>query len=270
MRLGVSLNMHGPQPATGRSYTGAMRTAEAVGFDGVWFFDTVGRGAFRVDPVSAMAAAAAVTERIELGTCILQVPLRRPVELAHRILGVHYLSGGRVRLGVGAGSTEADFRATGNDYRARFRSLAEALPTMRALWRGETVGEANLTPLDPAEGGPPVLVGSWAGSRWIPVAAREYDGWIGSAHFADIATLKEGYKRFKGEGGGRTVAANIPVDFTAGGGPLADDDYLDLRCGPEEARARLGLLAEIGFDDAVVTVTDFSEDHMAAVRALLT
>ena len=269
MRLGVSLNMHGPQTATGPAYTGAMRTAEAVGFDGIWFFDTVGRGTFRVDPVSAMAAAAAVTERVELGTCILQVPLRRPVELAHRILGVHYLSGGRVRLGVGAGSTEADFRATGNGYRARFRTLAEALPIMRSLWRGETVGEANLTPLDSAGGGPPVLVGSWAGSRWIPIAAKEYEGWIGSAHFADIATLKEGFKRFKGEGGGRTVAANIPVDLTASGGPLSDRDYLDLRCGPQEAKARLGLLAEIGFDDAVVTVTDFSEEHMAEARALL-
>ena len=270
MRLGVSLNMHGAQTATGRTYTGAMRPAEAAGFDGIWFFDTIGRGTFRVDPVSAMAAAAAVTERIEVGTCILQVPLRRPVELAHRVLSVHYLSGGRVRLGVGAGSTEADFRATGNDYQARFRSLAEALPIMRSLWRGETVGEANLTPLDSTGGGPPVLVGSWTGSRWIPIAAREYDGWIGSAHFANIATLKEGYKRFKGEGGGRTVAASIPVDFTAGGGPLADDDYLDLRCGPEEAKARLNVLAEIGFDDAVVTVTDFSEEHMAAVRSLLT
>ena len=269
MRLGVSLNMHGPSTATGRAYTGAMRTAEKVGFDGIWFFDTVGRGTFRVDPVSAMAAAAAVTEWIELGTCILQVPLRRPVELAHRILGVHYLSGGRVRLGVGAGSTEADFRATGNDYEARFRTLAEALPVMRSLWRGETVGEADLTPLDAAGGGPPILIGSWSGSRWIPIAAKEYDGWIGSAHFANIATLKEGHRRFKGEGGGRTVAANLPIDLKADGGPLTDRDYLDLRCGPEEAKARLGRLADIGFDDAVVTVTDFSEEHLAAVRALL-
>ena len=162
-----------------------------------------------------MAAAAAVTEWIELGTCILQVRLRRPVELAHRNLSVHYLSGGRVRLGVGAGSMEVDFKAIGNDYGARFRTLAEALPVMRSLWCGETVGEANLTPLDPVGGGPPVLIESWVGSRWIPIAAKEYDGWIGSAHFADIATLKEEYRRFKGEGGSGTVAANLPVDLTA-------------------------------------------------------
>lgn len=268
MRLGVSLNIHGPEVANGRSYTEGMRLAEKVGFDGLWFFDTVGRGTFRPDPVSAMSAAASVTERVELGTCILQVPLRTPVELAHRILTVHYLSGGRVRLGVGSGSTEADFKATGNDFKGRFRRLETELPMMRKLWRGETVGEANLTPLDSAQGGPPILIGSWAGSRWIPIAAKQYDGWISSAHFTDIGTLKEGYKRFKGEGGGRTVASNIPVDLTADGKTLSDSDNLDLRCGPEEAKARLNLLAEIGFDDAIVTVTDFSEAHLGEVRAL--
>lgn len=269
MRLGVSLNIHGSETATGPAYTGAMRMAEKVGFDGIWFFDALGRGTFRVDPISGMAAAAAVTEKIELGTCILQVPLRGAVELAHRILGIHYLSGGRIRLGVGTGSTEGDFKATGNDFSARFRTLAESLPVMQALWRGETVGDASLTPLDDAAGGPPILIGSWAGSRWIPIAAKEYDGWISSCHFTDVATLKEGHKRFKGEGGGRTVASNIPVDLTAEGGPITDGDNLDLRCGPEEARARLDKLAEIGFEDAIVTVNDFSEEHMTAVRALL-
>lgn len=268
MRLGVSLNIHGPVTASGKDYTNAMRTAEKVGFDGIWFFDSLGRGNFRVDPVSGMAAAAAVTDRIELGTCILQVPLRGTVELAHRILAVDYLSGGRIRLGVGSGSTEGDFKATGNDYAARFRTLGEALPVMQALWRGETAGDADLTPLESRRGGPPVLIGSWAGSRWIPIAAKEYDGWISSCHFTDIATLKEGHKRFKGEGGGRTVASNIPVDLTADGGPLSDEDNLTLRCGPEEAKARLNTLAEIGFDDAIVTVTDFSEEHMTRVRAL--
>ena len=268
MRIGVSLNIHGSQTASGAAYTEAMCTAEKVGFDGIWFFDALSRGTFRVDPISGMSAAAAVTEKIELGTCILQVPLRGTVELAHRILSIHYLSDGRLRLGVGTGSTEGDFKATGNDFGARFRTLAEALPVMRSLWRGEAVGDANLTPLDNADGGPPIFIGSWAGSRWIPIAANDYDGWISSCHFTNIATLKEGYKRFKGEGGGRTVASNIPVSFSGDGRTLTDDDNLDLRCGVEEAKARLNILAEIGFDDAIVTVNDFSEEHMAAVRAL--
>ena len=267
MRLGVSLNFDGAA-TTGGDYAAGLAMAERTGFDSLWFFDTIGRGTFRPDPISAMAAAAALTEHIEIGTCILQVPLRHPVELAHRILSAHFLSGGRLLLGVGAGSTETDFQAVDGDFKARFRDLEAALPRMRSLWRGEAVGAANLTPLPAAQGGPPILIGSWAGSRWIPIAAQQYDGWIASARFCTIATLKEGLKRFRGEGGGRAIATNIPVDFTANGGTLSDDDHLDLRCGPAQAADRLQILADAGFNDAVVTVADTTEEHMTTVRAL--
>ncbi len=264
----MSLSFDGDDGAGGGAYVDGLRFAERTGFDSLWFFDSLGRGSFRPDPLSAISAAAAVTERIEIGTCILQVPLRHPVELAHRILSAHFLSGGRLRLGVGAGSTETDFAAVEADFQGRFRKLEEALPIMQSLWRGETVRNVNLTPLPSLRGGPPILIGSWAGSRWIPIAAKRYDGWIASAHFTNIAKLKEGVARYRGEGGGRAVATNIPVDLTADGAALSDDDHLDLRCGPEEAGARLEKLAEIGFDDAVVMVSTFTEEHMAAVRAL--
>lgn len=268
MRLGVSLNIYGKKTASGAEYAEGFRRAEEAGFDGIWFFDSIGRATYRPDPVSSMAAAAAVTSKVELGTCVLQVPLRNPVELAHRILAAHYISDGRVRLGVGSGSTEGDFTALGLDFKARFKNLAAALPIMQALWRGETVDGVDLKPVDSIKGGPPVLIGSWAGSRWIPIAAEQYDGWISSAHFTNIATFKEGHKRFKDLGGGRTVASNIPVDFSGESKSLSDEDFLDLRCGPEEAKVRLQMLADIGFDDAIVTVTDFSEQHLKAVRAL--
>ena len=268
MRLGVSLSLSGDDRTGGKSYVTGLGLAERTGFDSLWFFDTIGRGSFRPDPISAMSAAAAVTERIEIGTCILQVPLRHPVELAHRILSAHFLSGNRLLLGVGAGSTATDFAAVEADFKGRFRMLKEALPRMQGLWRGETVGGVNLTPLPSAQGGPSILIGSWAGSRWIPIAAKRYDGWIASAHFTNIAKLKEGVARYRGEGGGRAIATNIPVDLTADGAALSDDDHLDLHCGPEEAAGRLEKLAEIGFDDAVVTVSTFTEEHMAAVRAL--
>ena len=61
MRIGVSLNIYGSQTASGAAYTEAMCTAEKVGFDGIWFFDALSRGTFRVDPISGMSAAAAVT-----------------------------------------------------------------------------------------------------------------------------------------------------------------------------------------------------------------
>ncbi len=268
MRLGVSLSFDDDETVTGAAYIAGLGLAERTGFDSLWFFDMLGRGRFRPDPISAMSAAAAVTEHIEIGSCILQVPLRHPVELAHRVLGAHFLSGNRLLLGVGAGSTETDFEAVEIDFASRFRRLEEALPIMRSLWRGETVDGVNLTPWPAALGGPPILIGSWAGSRWIPIAAKRYDGWIASARFTNIATLKEGVKRYRGEGGGRAIATNIPVDLTADGTTLVDGDHLDLRCGPEEAAIRLNKLAEIGFDDAVVTVSTITEDDLTVVRAL--
>jgi alkanesulfonate monooxygenase SsuD/methylene tetrahydromethanopterin reductase-like flavin-dependent oxidoreductase (luciferase family) len=199
MKFGVSLSLNNDNQNDGGKYTAGFSIAERLGFDSLWFFDSLGRGTFRPDPISGMSAAAAVTETIEIGTCILQVPLRHPIELAHRVLSAHYLSGGRLLLGVGSGSTKTDFEALGLEFESRFQMLKEALPVMQRLWRGETVQDVNLTPLPSMIGGPPILIGSWAGSRWIPVAAKQYDGWIGSAHFTDIATLKEGVARFRGE-----------------------------------------------------------------------
>lgn len=268
MKFGVSFSLNNDDQNDGGGYAAGFAIAERLGFDSLWFFDSLGRGSFRPDPISGMSAAAAVTESIEIGTCILQVPLRHPVELAHRVLSAHYLSGGRLLLGVGSGSTKTDFEAVEIDFESRFQRLKEALPIMQSLWRGETVRDVNLTPLPSMLGGPPILIGSWAGSRWIPIAAKQYDGWIASAHFTNIATLKEGVARYRGEGGDRAIATNIPVDLTADSATLSDSDHLDLRCGPEEAVERLNTLADIGFDDAVVTVTDFSEEHLAAVRAL--
>src|SRR5207244_4390840 len=85
-----------------------------------------------------------------------------------------------------------DFAALGLDFTARFRRLNESLSIMRRLWAGESVDGASLGPVWPAAlGGPPVLIGSWAGSRWIERAAREFDGWIGSGARSSWRALRE-------------------------------------------------------------------------------
>ena len=82
---------------------------ERLGFDGIWLGDSVGRVGWPVpDPLAWLTAAAAATERIELGTAVIQVPLRRPVELAQRLMSLHALSGGRFAAGLGTGISCAD------------------------------------------------------------------------------------------------------------------------------------------------------------------
>src|SRR3954466_680093 len=96
------------------------RQVEARGFAGLWLTDSFGRGRPTLDPVVLMSVTAAITDRIEIGTCVLQVPVRHPVELAHRLQSLHALTGDRLQLGLGSGSTKADFDLVGLDYEARF------------------------------------------------------------------------------------------------------------------------------------------------------
>ena len=97
----------------------------------------IGRGRPTLDPLASLAALATATEKVELGIAVLQVSLRHPIELAHRAMSVQALSGNRLRLGVGSGSTRADFELLGGDYDQRFRTLRNSLEIMHRAWRGE-------------------------------------------------------------------------------------------------------------------------------------
>jgi len=270
MRLGVSIphaSLDGG-PLTGAALTAGARAVERAGLDSLWCFDSIGRGLMIPDPLIAVSVAAAVTQRLELGTGVLQVPLRRPVELAHRILAAHLVCGDRLLLGVGAGSTKADFDAVGVDFDSRMQQMSDALVLMRRLWRGEKVGAAHLEPWPSTVGGPKVLIGSWAGSTWIPRAAKEFDGWIGSGARSSVGKLREGIRRFRAASGKRAIATNIPVDLTASE-PLNDDGQFHLRCDPATAVTRLKTLADLGFDDAVLVTRLFGDADLARLRALI-
>src|SRR5260370_14239020 len=88
---------------------GLARQVEARGFAGLWLTDSFGRGRPTLDPIVGMSVIAAATSRIEIGTCVLQVPVRHPVELAHRIGSLYALTGSRFQLGGGSGPTQAGF-----------------------------------------------------------------------------------------------------------------------------------------------------------------
>lgn len=271
-RFGIALPAGGRHALAPTPHTLAdgARAIEAAGFDSAWAFDSIGRGFLLADPLTALAVAATVTRRIELGTGVLQVPLRNPVELAQRVLTTHLVSGKRLLLGVGAGSTAADFAALGLDFAARFRRLNESLAIMRRLWAGESVNGASLGSVWPAAlGGPPILVGSWAGSRWIERAAREFDGWIGSGARSSWRALREGMPRFRDFGGKRAIVTNVVVDLESPTpSPDGPDDPCDLKCPRDVARKRLHRLRELGFDDIVLVPRRHDAEHLQELRAL--
>ncbi|PYN43791.1 MAG: 5,10-methylene tetrahydromethanopterin reductase [Candidatus Rokuibacteriota bacterium] len=253
-----------------QSLADAARRIEAAGFESVWAFDAIGRGFLLADPLTALSVAATVTRHVELGTGVLQVPLRNPVELAQRVLTTHLVSGGRLRLGVGAGSTAADFEALGLDFASRFRRLDESLSIMRRLWTGERVGRASLEPVWPAAlGGPPVLIGSWAGSRWIERAARDFDGWVGSGARSSWRLLREGIARFRDLSGRRAVVTNVVAHLDGNPrSPDGPDDGCDLRCSRDQARERLHRLRALGFDDIVLVTRNHDAAHLQELHEL--
>lgn len=273
MRLGMILPIveGDGQPLSQGSLVAGARRIEAAGFDSAWAFDAIGRGFILPDPLIAVSVAAAATERIDVGTGILQLPLRRPVELAHRVLTASLVCGDRLLLGMGAGSTQADFDAVGVDYGNRMHDFASSLEVMRSLWRGERVGEAALSPWPATVGGPKILIGSWAGGRWIERAAREFDGWIASAAKTSLRQLREGIRRFRDVGGGRAVVTNVSVDLRPGRAeaPCDEESPFSLSCSPEAAGDRLAQLDDMGFDDAVLLSFQHTDENLVAIRNLV-
>ncbi|MGH7123848.1 MAG: LLM class flavin-dependent oxidoreductase, partial [Stellaceae bacterium] len=192
------------------------RKADAADLSGVWATDSLGRGKPTLDPLIALAALCGVTQRIELGTCVLQITLRPPAELAHRVQTLNVLSRGRLRLGVGVGSTRADFEVVGADFEHRFERLGSTINAMRATWRGESAASgAALSPWPRVEHGPPVLLGAWRKPDWITYAARHCDGWIASGMRSKWRDVEEGMRVFRAAQGKRAILANVPFDLDA-------------------------------------------------------
>ncbi len=256
MRIGIvtiPVPAIGGPPVVERICTLA-RDVERLGFHGLWVTDAFARGKPTLDPLILLGAIASHTSRIELGTCVVQVPLRHPVEHAHRVETVNVLSQGRLRFGVGSGSTKHDFDAVQVNYDARFKLLTSYLEVMRRVWAGEPVYGPALTVWPGTEGGPPVLLGAWRSERWINLSAKVLQGWIASGIHTSWEDLAIGLKMFRDAGGKRAVLANIFTDFrdSPTNPPFAHVPKISLFCSPAEAKDRLRRLEDMGIDDVLL------------------
>jgi probable F420-dependent oxidoreductase len=113
--------------------------AEELGFDIVLAADHVGPG---WAPMPTLSAIASVTDRIRLGTLVLNNDMRNPVQLAWEATTIDRISGGRFELGLGAGHTPSEYDATGIERLApdeRKRRLGESVEIIRGLLDGEVV-----------------------------------------------------------------------------------------------------------------------------------
>lgn len=223
----------------------------AAGFESLWAPEIIGRGSFVPDPFVTLAAAAAATKDIELGTATVQVPLHHPAELAHRVLSLMSVCGGRLTLGVSPGSTQADFDVLDRDYTDRFATFRRNTDRLRGLLAHGRDSLAELAPPPAAGSGPPLLLGSWGAN--VERAARDFDGWLASGFRRTPDQILAAHDRYRAAGGRRAVVCAVPVK-----GREALDATAEV----------LQRYAQAGFDDAVVLFEPGGPDP-EEVRALL-
>jgi alkanesulfonate monooxygenase SsuD/methylene tetrahydromethanopterin reductase-like flavin-dependent oxidoreductase (luciferase family) len=247
------------------------QTVEKLGFEGLWVTDAFARGFHTLDPLVLLGVLAGTTKTIELGTCVVQLPLRHPVEHAHRVQTLNLLTNGRLRFGVGSGSTKADFDAIQGDYEARFKTLPANLAVMQRVWNGEGVYGPAISVWPGTEGGPPVMLGAWRSQRWINLAAHHCQGWIASGIHGSWEDLELGIKMYRDAGGKRVILANVFTDFRPDAvlGISHHVPKITLQCSPAEARERLKRLEGLGVDDVLCVVPADDPGQLETIRGLI-
>jgi alkanesulfonate monooxygenase SsuD/methylene tetrahydromethanopterin reductase-like flavin-dependent oxidoreductase (luciferase family) len=170
--------------------------AEELGFDSVWMEEHHSiAGHYWPSPLVVLAAIAARTTRVTLGTDVIVTPFYHPVRLAEDVAVIEALSGDRLILGMAIGYRPDEFSLYDAELDRRGGQLEELISLLRRLWRGERVEHAgrhyrvsgSIQPVPRAE--PAIWIGGW-GPRTIERAAALADAWV-PGPTADLARLLE-------------------------------------------------------------------------------
>ena len=170
-----------------------VRLAEALGFDSAWVSEHHGASdGYLPSLLPMLAAFAAATDRIGLGTGVVLTPLHDPLRLAEDVAVVDQLSEGRLTLGLGIAWRPEEFRTFGVPVRERLPRTVDTVEILRRAWTGErfsfqgdvySYDRVRITPPPAREGGPPILLGGYVES------AMRRAGRIGDGHITDADDL---------------------------------------------------------------------------------
>jgi alkanesulfonate monooxygenase SsuD/methylene tetrahydromethanopterin reductase-like flavin-dependent oxidoreductase (luciferase family) len=175
MEIGIGLPNTVPG-TTGGQLTDFARAADDAGFSTLGTIDRIVYPNY--EPLVALSAAAAVTDRIRLATTVMLGPLRgNPALVAKQVLSLDALAGGgRAVLGIALGLRDDDYEISGVRTSERGAWLDDALPLIRRVLNGDGEIESRIGPR-PDGAGPSLVVGGHADASFAR-AARHGDGWI--------------------------------------------------------------------------------------------
>jgi alkanesulfonate monooxygenase SsuD/methylene tetrahydromethanopterin reductase-like flavin-dependent oxidoreductase (luciferase family) len=216
MKIGITPWDLGDRSAAGLSSQASI--AEHLGYESFWLPESHFGPQAIPEPLMLLAAVAAGTRRIRLGTTSFLLPLRHPVQAAEQVAVLDQLSGGRVVLGVGRGYAPPMLRAFEVDPRDKRALFETRLALMRRAWAGEPVGDDDgsgkplrLDPLPVQRPHPPVWVAAF-GPKALDQAGR-----LGLPYLASpvetLATLQQNYARHReaAVAAGHAPPAEVPV-----------------------------------------------------------
>jgi alkanesulfonate monooxygenase SsuD/methylene tetrahydromethanopterin reductase-like flavin-dependent oxidoreductase (luciferase family) len=268
MRIGIGLPT--TIPGTGRQeLLEWARRADAAGFSSLGTIDRIVYP--NHEPLIALAAAAAVTERIGLATSILLAPARASAGLlAKQAATVQVLSEGRLVLGMAVGARRDDFEAAGVPFEDRGKRMDRMLEEMKRIWSGESRGFAGAVGPDVSGNPPPLVLGGQADAVFARVA-RFGDGWImGTAppeYFPPAMEKLDAAWRAAGrEGEPRRMSltyfsldddpeSQLPKsvgDYYAFAPDYAEMMVAGAAKGEDEVRERVRAFAEVGCDELIM------------------
>src|SRR5439155_17315782 len=162
-----------------------------------------------MDPFVTLSAAAAVTNRLKLGTGVCLVIQRDTIQTAKLVASLDQVSGGRFLFGIGGGWNQDEMEDHGTDYKSRFKRMREQIEAMKAIWtetKPEYHGEiVDFSPMmtwrKPVQKPhPPVIVGG-AFPHAARRAIRYGDGWIPTSRYGNIEDYMPGYREMLKEAG---------------------------------------------------------------------
>lgn len=163
--------------------------AEELGFDSLWIIDRLFHEYGMPHPFVMLSYAAAVTERIGLGSGVVLLSVRHPVEVAQQAATLDAMSGGRLTLGVSLGGRDNEYVAMNMPRDQRAGRLVEGVRVLRRLWTESDVDlagkyyrleKANIAPKPSRPGGIPIVFGA-VSPQSLMRAGRLADGWMQGA-----------------------------------------------------------------------------------------